>query len=264
MRLDLYLVQKGLAPSRSRAAEMIKNGAVAVNGTPADKPSMDVDGKTVEVTGGELPYVSRGGLKLERALDLFALDVTGLVCLDLGASTGGFTDCLLQHGAARVYALDVGRGQLHEKLRNDPRVVSMEKRNAREIRKGDFPEQISLIVSDLSFISQKLVYEAVSDILPEGGLFVSLIKPQFEAGRSALNKKGIVKDKKDHERVIAALAEEAAKCRLAMGNICRSPITGGDGNIEYIALFILGGETLVNARGIEEAVYDKKKGTTSK
>ena len=259
MRLDVYLTEKGLAPSRSRAVELIRNGAVAVNGRVADKPSTDVEGKTVTVTGEELPFVGRGGLKLQGALDAFGVDVTGLVCLDLGASTGGFTDCLLQRGAVKVYALDVGQGQLHEKLRADARVVCLEKRNAREMRRADFPEQISLVTSDLSFISQRLVYGAVFDVLSDNGAFLSLVKPQFEAGRAALNKKGIVKDKKDHERVIAELAEAGAGYGLYMQKICRSPITGGDGNIEYIALFDKSGAASVTAREIMDAVYDKQR-----
>ena len=253
MRLDQYLVTRGLVPSRQKAVYCIKEGLVLVNGTPASKPSLEVEGKEVELLGLAFPYVSRGGLKLLGALRAFAFDLAGLTCLDVGASTGGFTHCLLEQGAKKVYALDVGRDQLHPTLKSDPRVVSIEQFNARDLCADTLPE---LAVSDLSFISQSLIYDPLKSVMKEGAPFLSLIKPQFEAGRAALSKKGIVTDLKDHLRVIGELQQKAEQTGFLMEDLCRSPIEGGDGNREYIALFRLEGQKGVDEKKIHAVVYD--------
>ena len=245
----------GAAATRQKALYLIQNGAVFVNGNQARKPSENVDGKTVEVRGEGLRYVSRGGLKLEEALKVFRFDPAGKICLDLGASTGGFTDCLLQNGAKRVYALDVGRDQLDEKLKSDSRVVSIEGFNARDLKRETLPEQVDLVVSDLSFISQRLIYEPLSTVMNEGTPFISLIKPQFEAGPGSVGKNGIVRDPAVHIRVIEELCEEARASLLYMHALCLSPITGGDGNREYPALFVYKKECDFPVERIREVVY---------
>ena len=238
MRLDKYLAQQGLADSRTRAAGMIEAGLVKVNGILQKKVSFDVpDGATVEITGALLPFVSRGGLKLKGALDVFGLSPKGMVCADIGASTGGFTDCLLQEGAVKVYAIDSGRDQLHEKLRTDSRVVSMESFNARSLTPAHLGEPIDLAVTDVSFISQTLLHEAIASVLKDGGLFVSLIKPQFEVGRENLGKGGIVKNPKVRREAARRVMASALSAGLSPIAITESPIAGGDGNIEYLAYF---------------------------
>lgn len=238
MRLDKYLAEHALADSRTRAAQMIGAGLIKVNGILQKKPSFDVpEGATVEVTGDLLPYVSRGGLKLKGALDAFGIRPDGMICADIGASTGGFTDCLLQEGAVKVYAIDSGRDQLHEKLRADPRVVSMESFNARGLTPARLGEQVDLAVTDVSFISQTLLHEAIASILKDGGVFVSLIKPQFEAGRENLGKGGIVKNPKVRREAARRVLASAIAAGLAPIAVTASPITGGDGNVEYLAYF---------------------------
>ncbi len=232
MRLDVYLTENGLCKSRTAAQSLIKSGGVSVNGKPCEKPSYEVaDSDSVEVTGEQLRYVGRGGLKLEGALKVFSLDISGMVCLDIGSSTGGFTDCMLQNGAAKVYAVDVGTDQLHEKLRKDARVISMEKT---DIRTAELPEAVDFVGTDVSFISLKAVIPHIDRLLKSGGRAVALIKPQFEAGRSALNKKGIVKDEKTRRRVVEDITEFAQQCGFRVAGIADSPIHGGDGNIEYL------------------------------
>lgn len=255
MRLDKYLVEEGLTPTRQKAVFCIKEGLVLLDGKVCTKSSADTEGKKVELLGLAFPYVSRGGLKLLGALRAFSLSPEGLVCLDIGASTGGFTHCLLEHGAKKVYALDVGRDQLHESLKGDDRVISMEQFNARELNEACLPEKIDFAVSDLSFISQGLIYEPLLTVLKDGAPFVSLIKPQFEAGRGSLSKKGIVTDLKDHFRVIAELKEKAEVSGLVMEDLCRSPIDGGDGNREYVALFRKGAGEAVNEKKIHAVVF---------
>lgn len=238
MRLDKYLAEHGLADSRTRAAQMIEAGLVTVNGAVQKKPSFDVpEGATVKIEGELLPYVSRGGLKLKGALDAFGISPKGLVCADIGASTGGFTDCLLQEGAVRVYAVDSGRDQLHEKLRADPRVVSMESFNARGLTPAHLGEAVDLAVTDVSFISQTLLHEAIASILKDGGIFVSLIKPQFEVGRENLGKGGIVKNPKARWEAARRVLASAMAAGLSPIAVTASPITGGDGNVEYLAYF---------------------------
>ncbi len=235
-RLDVYLCENGLAKSRERAKALIKEGKVTLNGKICLKPASDV-GESDEIIAlpDDLGYVGRGGLKLEKAFDTFGINAEGLVCADIGASTGGFTQCLLEHGAKLVYAVDVGHGQLDESLVNDKRVVNCEGVNARELTLASFDIQPQLISVDVSFISVELIIEPLSEILSENGEMIVLIKPQFEAGKKALNKKGIVRDQKDHIRVIEKLIIAFYNAGLAVKGLTSSSITGGDGNIEYLA-----------------------------
>ncbi len=238
MRIDLYLVEKGFAPSRSKAKEYIDSGRVFLNGVPVKKAGTEVTGEEQISVSDPDKFVSRAGRKLEAALEIFGIDVTGLCALDLGASTGGFTDCLLQRGAKKVIALDVGKNQLDKKLREDNRVFVMENTNARDILPSDLPFVPDIVTTDLSFISQTLVYPAVSRVL-EKGYFISLVKPQFEAGRENIGKGGIVKDKdgKIKKAVLEKISLCAAQNGLTLLKTAPSPITGGDGNTEYLALF---------------------------
>lgn len=232
-RLDVYLSDNNIVKSRSLAATLIKQGSVEVNGRICTKPSFTVgDGDNVKIIG-ELPkYVGRGGLKLERALAHYRLHLDGAVCIDIGASTGGFTDCMLQNGAAKVYSVDVGTDQLDEKLRNDSRVISMEKTDIRNCV-GTLP-QVDFISIDVSFISLKLVLPSAFALLKDGGECVALIKPQFEAGKAHLSKNGIVRDTKVHKKVCDDIAEFASAVGFERSEIIPSPITGGDGNTEYL------------------------------
>lgn len=238
MRVDKLLHIRGFAKSREAAQRMIKDGAVAVDGKVITKPSWDVaDDADIEIIGETLMYVSRGGLKLERALDAFSVDVTGLRCVDIGASTGGFTDCLLKRGAAHVKAVDVGRSQLDSSLCTDPRVTSYEGVNARYVTPEDIGGLSELAVCDVSFISLTLILPAVRGLLSDEGRFVALIKPQFEAGRENIGKGGIVKDRNVHAEVIARVLEAAEGVGFRCRGLCVSPILGGDGNREYLAVF---------------------------
>lgn len=256
MRADVFLFTHGFAESRSQAAVLIGNG-VYISGKKIPKPSFiipdDTPAHAVNIEK-KLPFVSRGGLKLESALIAFHLEVAGFCVLDIGASTGGFTDCLLRYGADFVYALDVGHGQLAPSLAADPRVENIEGCNARYMAPSLFSRHIDMAVTDISFISQKLIYGAVRGLLDDGAPFVSLIKPQFEAGRENIGKGGIVKDPRAHERVIRDIRESALASGLAMRGICPSPIVGGDGNREYTALFIAGGEASISDGDIENTV----------
>ncbi len=242
MRLDIYLFQNNLCKSRTAGRELIKSGGVSVNGRVCDKPSTEVSGMDdVRITGEVLKYVGRGGLKLEPVFDLFKISVEGAVCVDIGASTGGFTDCLLQHGAELVFAVDVGSGQLAEPLLSDNRVISLEKTDIRgfsfESVRERLPEGFcgaDFICADVSFISLKAVIPHIYRLLKDGGQAAALIKPQFEAGRRALNKKGIVTDKKIREKTVTEIKAFAADCGFEITGVCESPVTGGDGNIEYI------------------------------
>lgn len=245
----------GKCPSRQRGRYLIEGGQVTVDGKVCTKPSFDVEGRNVEIVGEDIPYVSRGGLKLEEALARFSVDVSGRIAVDIGSSTGGFTDCLLQKGAKEVFAVDSGSNQLHPELRKDPRVHVMENFNARALTFEHIGKKVDIAVMDVSFISQSLLYTAVSSVLEDDGVFISLIKPQFEAGRAALNKKGIVSDKSCHHRVIKELAELAKSYSLFMVALTSSPITGGDGNREYLAMFVKNGDISVDERCIKEVVY---------
>ena len=235
IRLDQLLVDKGLAQSRERAKITIMEGSVFVDGQRVDKPGTAVDPeKPVEVRGEQLAFVSRGGKKLEKALKVFPVDPAGKICLDCGASTGGFTDVLLQHGAAKVYAVDVGYGQLAWKLRTDERVVNLERTNLRYVTGEQIPDPIDLAVMDVSFISIKLVIPVVKALLCPDADFICLIKPQFEAGREDVGKKGVVRDSAVHERVIREILDFVPQAGLSAVGLDYSPIKGPEGNIEYL------------------------------
>jgi len=237
MRIDVYMTENGYAESRSKAQAMIAEGFVLLNGKAVKKPSVAVNtGDTVTVTE-KLRFVSRGGEKLLGAIKEFAPDIKGKTCVDIGASTGGFTDCLLQHGAAKVYAIDSGTDQLHSSIASDPRVVKMEKTNARALTWEMLGEKCDLAVMDVSFISQTLLYPAVKSVVKEGGYFISLIKPQFEANARTLGSGGILRDPKARQRAVDGVLKEAERQGLTLLSIITSPITGGDGNTEYLAYF---------------------------
>ena len=234
-RLDMMLVERALAPSREKAKAYIMAGQVYVDGQKEDKAgSMFAETVKVEVRGNTLPYVSRGGLKLEKAMNEFDVTLEGKVCMDVGASTGGFTDCMLQNGAVKVYAVDVGHGQLDWKLRNDPRVVCMEKTNIRYVTPEDIADVLDFASVDVSFISLTKVLVPARELLRDGGRMVCLIKPQFEAGREKVGKKGVVRDPKVHEEVIHKVIDFALKNGFSVHNLSYSPIKGPEGNIEYL------------------------------
>ena len=234
-RLDVLLTARGLAESRSRAQAVIMAGEVYVNGQKADKAGMEVPLEAeIEVRGSACPYVSRGGLKLEKALRDFGVDPTGYVCSDSGASTGGFTDCLLQQGAKKVFAIDVGYGQLAWKIRSDPRVVVMERTNIRYVTPEDLGEALDLSVVDVSFISLKIVLPAIQKLLKPTGQVLCLIKPQFEAGKELVGKKGVVRDPAVHEQVVQNFVDLAAELGFTLRNLTFSPVKGPEGNIEFL------------------------------
>ena len=235
IRLDQLVFDLGLTESRERAKTTIMSGLVFVNGQRVDKPGTAVDPEAkIELHGEALPFVSRGGFKLDKALKVFPVDPAGKICLDCGASTGGFTDVLLQHGAKKVYAVDVGYGQLAWKLRTDARVVNLERTNLRYITEEQIPEPIDLAVMDVSFISIKLVIPAVKALLCPNADFICLIKPQFEAGREEVGKKGVVRDSRVHERVIREILDFIPTAGLTAVGLDYSPIKGPEGNIEYL------------------------------
>lgn len=234
-RLDLLVTERGLIDSREKAKAVIMSGQVFVDGQRADKPGASFsDDCTIEIHGDVLKYVSRGGYKIEKALDEFEISPEGRVCIDCGASTGGFTDCLLQRGAAKVYDVDVGYGQLAWSIRNDPRVVVMERTNVRSIEPSMFPDTPSLAVIDVSFISLSLVLPAVRNVLTPDGEVACLIKPQFEAGREKVGKKGVVRDLDTHIEVLERFIFNAQSNGFYVKNISFSPIKGPEGNIEYL------------------------------
>lgn len=235
VRLDQLVYDLGLTESRERAKTTIMSGLVFVNGQRVDKPGTAVDPEAkIEVHGEALPFVSRGGFKLDKALRVFPVDPAGKTCLDCGASTGGFTDVLLQHGAKKVYAVDVGYGQLAWKLRNDARVVNLERTNLRYVTQEQIPEPIDLAVMDVSFISIRLVIPAVKALLRPDADFICLIKPQFEAGREEVGKKGVVRDSAVHKRVIQEILDFVPTAGLTVVGLDFSPIKGPEGNIEYL------------------------------
>lgn len=240
-RIDKLLVDRGLAESRTKAQALIMSGVVLVNEQRVDKPSQQFDtNSVVRLKGGDDPtsrYVGRGGLKLEAALREFQIDVTGLTCLDVGASTGGFTDCLLQHGAKKVVAIDVGHNQLDWRLRNDPRVEVREGVNARYLQPEDFVEKFQLAVMDLSFISATKVLPAIVPLLIENGWIITLIKPQFEVGRGEVGSGGIVRDAAKRVRAVEEVNEAAIALGLKLVNVIESPIQGAEGNVEFLALY---------------------------
>ena len=234
-RLDVLLTEQGLQESRQKAQATIMSGLVFVNGQRVDKPGTAVpnDAK-IEIRGNTLKYVSRGGLKLEKAMAEFPIELNGCICGDIGASTGGFTDCMLQNGASKVYSVDVGYGQLAWKLREDPRVVCMERTNARYLTHEQIPDELDFASIDVSFISLKLILPAVANVLKDGGYVASLVKPQFEAGREKVGKKGVVRDANVHLAVLEQFLRHAAENDLTVQGMTYSPIKGPEGNIEYL------------------------------
>ncbi|MDD7538594.1 MAG: TlyA family RNA methyltransferase [Oscillospiraceae bacterium] len=234
-RLDVLLVERGLQETRQKAQATIMSGLVYVDGRKVDKAGTAVpDDARLEVRGSALRYVSRGGLKLEKAISAFRLSLDGALCADIGASTGGFTDCMLQNGAAKVYAVDVGYGQLDWKLRNDARVVCMERTNARYLDREQIPDELDFASVDVSFISLRLILPAVHKLLKAGGHVACLIKPQFEAGREKVGKKGVVRDPAVHLEVLEQFLQNAKESGFTVLDITYSPIRGPEGNIEYL------------------------------
>ena len=250
-RLDVLLVNRNLAESREKAKAIIMSGIVYVDGQKEDKAgTMFEDTVSVEVRGHTLAYVSRGGLKLEKAMTHFGVTLNGKICMDVGASTGGFTDCMLQNGAVKVYSVDVGHGQLAWKLRNDERVVCMEKTNIRYVTPEDIPDRIQFASIDVSFISLTKVLGPVKELLTEYGQIVCLIKPQFEAGREKVGKKGVVREKSTHLEVIESVIAFAKSIGFGILNLEFSPIKGPEGNIEYL-LYLQNHPELADEKGVE-------------
>lgn len=237
IRLDVYLTEKGLTASRERAKALIMAGQVYIKNQKCDKAGtmLDENEADVEIRGEQLKYVSRGGLKLEKAMEQFPIDLNNKVTMDIGASTGGFTDCMLQNGAKKVFAVDVGYGQFAWKLRQDPRVVNMERTNIRYVTPEDIGEEIDFASIDVSFISLKLVLPTAYNLLSPDGEIVALIKPQFEAGRGQVGKKGVVRDKNIHFEVIRSVLNFATENGFSVLGLSYSPIKGPEGNIEYLA-----------------------------
>lgn len=235
-RLDVLLVSRGLATSREKAKTVIMAGDVFVNGQREDKAGsvFDPEKSVIEVRGKQLKYVSRGGLKLEKAVEEFDLGLPGKICMDIGASTGGFTDCMLQNGAVKVYAVDVGHGQLDWKLRNDERVVCMEKTNFRYMQPTDIEDEIDFESCDVSFISLTKIFLPARALLKDEGRIVCLIKPQFEAGKEKVGKKGVVRDKAVHREVVEKIVKYAKICGFIILRLDFSPVKGPEGNIEYL------------------------------
>ena len=250
-RLDVLLVNRNLAESREKAKAIIMSGIVYVDGQKEYKAgTMFEDTVSVEVRGHTLAYVSRGGLKLEKAMTHFGVTLHGKICMDVGASTGGFTDCMLQNGAVKVYSVDVGHGQLAWKLRNDERVVCMEKTNIRYVTPEDIPDRIQFASIDVSFISLTKVLGPVKELLTEDGQIVCLIKPQFEAGREKVGKKGVVREKSTHLEVIESVIAFAKSIGFGILNLEFSPIKGPEGNIEYL-LYLQNHPELADEKGVE-------------
>ena len=236
-RLDILLVKRNLAPSREKAKAMIMEGNVFVNNQREDKAGSSFEENVpIEIHGNTLKYVSRGGLKLEKAMNEFGLTLDGDICMDIGASTGGFTDCMLQNGATKVYSVDVGYGQFAWKLRQDPRVVCMEKTNIRYVTPEDIDDVLDFASVDVSFISLTKILEPARNLLRDGGQMVCLIKPQFEAGREKVGKKGVVREKSTHKEVLLKIIDFAFEIGLNIIGIDFSPIKGPEGNIEYLIM----------------------------
>lgn len=249
-RLDIALVERGLVTGRDKAKAVIMAGQVYVNGQKADKAGMEVaQADKIELRGETLVYVSRGGLKLEKAMQSFPINLENAVCMDIGASTGGFTDCMLQNGARRVYAIDVGYGQLAWKLRGDPRVVNLERTNFRYVTREQVPDPVDFASVDVSFISLALILPAAYPLLKENGEMVCLVKPQFEAGRGKVGKKGVVREPETHIEVIRKVTGVAEENGFSPLMLEHSPIKGPEGNIEYL-LYLKKGEA--EAAGVTE------------
>ena len=258
-RLDVLLTQKGLCESRAKAQALIMSGEVYVDGQKCDKAGTPVDNAAqIEIRGSHCPYVSRGGLKLEKALRDFGIDPNGWVCSDSGASTGGFTDCLLQQGAKKVFAIDVGYGQLAWSIRTDPRVVCMERTNIRYVTPEQLGEPLDFSVVDVSFISLRLVLPAIKALLKPTGQLVCLIKPQFEAGKDKVGKKGVVRDPAVHCEVLESFLALAAELGLTVRNLTFSPVKGPEGNIEFLGHLSMLPEGAItpDVRALVEAAHE--------
>lgn len=255
-RADILLYEKGLVNSREKARRIIMEGVVYIGNRRIDKPGEKVDAdSTITIRENPIAYVSRGGLKLEKAINIFNIDLKDKIAIDIGASTGGFTDCMLKNGVKKVYAIDVGYGQLDWKIRNDPRVVVMERTNIRNVTEDDIGEIVDFISIDVSFISLKLVLPVAKKLVHKKGCIMALIKPQFEAGREKVGKKGLVKDKKVHLEVIKGIAEFCKENGMKLVNLAYSPITGATGNIEYLSLISFGdNDTMVDEDTIIEII----------
>lgn len=253
-RLDIILVEQGLAQSREKAKAIIMSGSVFVDGQREDKAGslFDTEKIRLEVRGSTLKYVSRGGLKLEKAMTAFGIGLRDKICMDIGASTGGFTDCMLQNGAKKVYAVDVGHGQLAWKLRNDERVVCMEKTNFRYMERKDIEEELDFASVDVSFISLTKILLPARKLLKDGGQMVCLIKPQFEAGREKVGKKGVVREASVHEEVIHKVIDFADSIGFLIKNLDYSPIKGPEGNIEYLVFLEKDGEKILTVPDMTE------------
>ena len=262
-RLDVLLVEQGFADSRTKAQAIIMSGLVYVEGQKADKPGISYDENVqIEVRGASCPYVSRGGLKLEKALRDFGVDPTGYVCSDSGASTGGFTDCLLQQGASKVFAIDVGYGQLDWKIRSDPRVVVMERTNVRYVTPEQLGEPLDLSVIDVSFISLRIVLPVVKTFLKPEGQVLCLIKPQFEAGKDKVGKKGVVRDPNTHMEVLENFVVLTKEIGFKILGLTFSPVKGPEGNIEFLAHLTLGAKDGIepDVAGIVAQAHETLKG----
>jgi len=263
-RADVLLFERGLAESREKAKTLIMEGIVFTGDRRIDKPGEKVEVNIpIIVKKDPIIYVSRGGLKLEKAIDSFNIDVKNKICMDIGASTGGFTDCMLKEGAKKVYAIDVGYGQLDWKIRNDPKVIVMERTNIRYVTKEDIDDIIDFISIDVSFISLELVLPVAKTFLSDNGKIMALIKPQFEAGRERVGKKGIVRDKNTHIDVLKNMLKFCNEEGLALADLDFSPITGGTGNIEFLAYISkANGFTGIDYEKIVETVNDAHKSLT--
>ena len=257
-RLDLRLVQLGLVTGRDKAKAVIMAGTVYVNGQKADKAGFEVSEEDkIELRGETLRYVSRGGLKLEKAMESFPITIDGTVCMDIGASTGGFTDCMLQNGAKKVYAIDVGYGQLAWKLRPDDRVINLERTNFRHVTNEQVPDPVDFASVDVSFISLTLILPPALPLLAEGGQMVCLIKPQFEAGKGLVGKKGVVKDPQIHKDVIVKVIDFAHQNGFSVLGLTYSPVKGPEGNIEYLVHLQKSGKPVCNVdREMIDSIVD--------
>ena len=257
-RLDLRLVQLGLVTGRDKAKAVIMAGTVYVNGQKADKAGFEVSEEDkIELRGETLRYVSRGGLKLEKAMESFPITIDGTVCMDIGASTGGFTDCMLQNGAKKVYAIDVGYGQLAWKLRTDDRVINLERTNFRHVTNEQVPDPVDFASVDVSFISLTLILPPALPLLAEGGQMVCLIKPQFEAGKGLVGKKGVVKDPQIHKDVIVKVVDFAHQNGFSVLGLTYSPVKGPEGNIEYLVHLQKSGKPVCNVdREMIDSIVD--------
>jgi 23S rRNA (cytidine1920-2'-O)/16S rRNA (cytidine1409-2'-O)-methyltransferase len=258
-RIDVLLYERGFAESREKAKRIVLEGIVFVDDKKIDKPGEKVDvSSNITVKKDPLIYVSRGGLKLEKAIKAFKIDLNDKIAIDIGASTGGFTDCMLQHGAKKVYAIDVGYGQLDWKLRNDPRVIVKERTNIRYVTIDDIGETVDFISIDVSFISLKLVLPVAKNLLKKNGNIMALVKPQFEAGKEKVGKKGLVKDKKVHIEIIEDMVKFCDNIDLRAIDLDFSPITGSTGNIEYLLYLSnnIDDVNCVNEKKIEQVVED--------